>query len=225
MRASGAERSDLSSPLPLRERVARMRRIATGEGSSLRIETPHPARTCPRHLLPQGEKGGRTRYDKGSCPASSTPRSRSTPCWTSCPARSRTTMPRCWWRRPAPARPRGCRWRCSMRRGCGARRSSCWSRAGSRPAPAPSGWRRRWANAPARPSATASASAPKSRAPPKSRSSPRAFFRGRFSTIPNCPASPRCCSTNSTSVRSMPIWGWRWRATRRSACARICAFS
>ena len=27
------------------------------------------------------------------------------------------------------------------------RRSSCWSRAGSRPAPAPSGWRRRWANA------------------------------------------------------------------------------
>ena len=27
------------------------------------------------------------------------------------------------------------------------------------------------------------------------------------------PASPRCCSTNSTSARSMPTSGWRWRAT------------
>ena len=35
-------------------------------------------------------------------------------------------------------------------------------------------------------------------------------------------ASPRCCSTNSTSARSMPTWAWRWRATRSRACARTC---
>ena len=36
-------------------------------------------------------------------------------------------------------------------------------------------------------------------------------------------ASPRCCSTNSTSARSMPISALRWRATPSRACARICA--
>ena len=138
-------------------------------------------------------------------------------------ARSRPTTPPCWSRRPAPARPRACRWRCSMSPGWTARRSSCWSRGGSRRAPAPSAWRRRWASGPARPSAIASASAQRFRARRGSRSSPKAFSRGRFSTIPNCPASPRCCSTNFTSARSMPIWGSRWRAMRRPACARICA--
>ena len=38
-------------------------------------------------------------------------------------------------------------------------------------------------------------------------------------------ASPPCCSTSFTSARSTPIWGWRWRATRRPVCARICACS
>ena len=141
------------------------------------------------------------------------------------PHARRTITPRCWWPLPAPARPRGCRWRCSMRHGSKARRSSCWSRAGSRPAPAPNAWRRRWASAPAIPSATACASARKCRAPPESRSSPKAFSRGRFSTIRNCPASPRCCSTNFTNARSMRISVSRWRAMRRWACARICASS
>ena len=159
------------------------------------------------------------------CPAASTPLFRSTRCSTNSRARSSAATPPCWWRRRAPARPRGCRWRCSMRRGSETRRSSCWSRGGSRPAPAPSGWRRRWASGSARPSATASGSARKCRARRGSRSSPKAFSRGRFSTIRNCPASPPCCSTNFTSARSMPIWGWRWRATRKPACARICASS
>ena len=51
-----------------------------------------------------------------------------------------------------------------MSRGREPRKSSCWSRAGSRPAPAPSAWRRRWASASARPSATASGSARRCRA-------------------------------------------------------------
>ena len=113
--------------------------------------------------------------------------------------------------------------RCAV--GCKTRKSSCWSRGGSRPAPAPSGWQRRWASASARPSATASGSARKCRARPGSKSSPKASSPGRFSTIRNCPASPRCCSTSFTSARSMPIWAWRWRATPRSACARTCASS
>ena len=33
------------------------------------------------------------------------------------------------------------------------------------------------------------------------------------STIPRSTASRRCCSTNSTSARSMPISAWRWRST------------
>ena len=49
------------------------------------------------------------------------------------------------------------------------------------------------------------------------------IFSRRFSTIPNCLASPPCCSTSFMSVRSMPIWDLRWRVTPRPACARICA--
>ncbi len=50
------------------------------------------------------------------------------------------------------------------------------------------------------------------------------IFSRQILDDPECStASPRCCSTNSTSARSMPISGWRWRATRRPACARICA--
>ena len=38
-----------------------------------------------------------------------------------------------------------------------------------------------------------------------SKSSPKASSHGEFSTIRNCRASPRCCSMNFTSARSMPL--------------------
>ena len=69
------------------------------------------------------------------------------------------TMPPCWWRRPAPARPRACRWCCSTSRGRRTKKFWCWSRAGSRRAPPPRAWRRRWANTSATRSACACASA------------------------------------------------------------------
>jgi ATP-dependent helicase HrpB len=37
------------------------------------------------------------------------------------------------------------------------------------------------------------------------------------------PASERCCSTSSTSARSMPIWGLPWRSTASAACGMTCA--
>jgi len=46
--------------------------------------------------------------------------------------------------------------------------------------------------------------------------------RGRFSTIRTDPASPLVLFDDFTSARSMPIWGWRWRGTRKWACARTC---
>ena len=46
-------------------------------------------------------------------------------------------------------------------------------------------------------------------------------FTRRVLEIPGSTASPPCCSTNSTSARSMPISGWRWPATCRPVCARI----
>ena len=47
-------------------------------------------------------------------------------------------------------------------------------------------------------------------------------FTRLSSTIPSSTASPPCCSTNSTSARSMPISAWRWRATCSRACAKTC---
>jgi hypothetical protein len=47
------------------------------------------------------------------------------------------------------------------------------------------------------------------------------IFSRQILDDPELSVSPRCCSTNSTNARSMPISGWRWRATRRPACARI----
>ena len=49
----------------------------------------------------------------------------------------------------------------------------------------------------------------------------RRVHAARSSTIRRSTASPPCCSTNSTSARSMPTSAWRWRATRSRACARI----
>ena len=49
------------------------------------------------------------------------------------------------------------------------------------------------------------------------------IFSRQILDDPELTASPPCCSTNSTSARSMPISAWRWRAMRRPACARICA--
>ena len=100
--------------------------------------------------------------------------------------------------------------------------SWCSNRAASPPAPLPSAWRRRSASASARPSACGCGSARKCHGGPASRSSPRAFSPGSFSTIRCSTASPPSCSTNSTSVRSMPISDWRSPVTRSLACARIC---
>ncbi len=49
------------------------------------------------------------------------------------------------------------------------------------------------------------------------------IFSRQILDDPELPASPRSCSTSFTNARSMPIWGWRWRGTRRPACARISA--
>ena len=37
-------------------------------------------------------------------------------------------------------------------------------------------------------------------------------------------ASPRCCSTNSTNGRWMPISGWRWPAMHSWVCDRISSY-
>jgi hypothetical protein len=49
----------------------------------------------------------------------------------------------------------------------------------------------------------------------------KAYSRGWCSTIPRSTASPRCCSTNSTNARSMPISGLPSQEMCRMGCATI----
>ena len=58
---------------------------------------------------------------------------------------------------------------------------------------------------------------------PRSRSITEGVFTRLILDDPDArPASPRCCSTSSTSARSTPISASPWRATCSKACARIC---
>ena len=87
-----------------------------------------------------------------------------------------------------------------------ARKSSCSSRAGSRRAPRPRAWRRRLARAVgASVGYRVRFGSKVSRCDRASRWSPKASSRASSSRIPRSTASPPCCSTSSTSARSMPI--------------------